>query len=123
MASISAAATAAASFTSSSSPSPPLFTLPKPSTKFHLSSTFITNLSLHNPNFTSSTPTTTTHRRRALTVRAARGKFERTKPHVNIGTIGHVDHGKTTLTAALTMAFSLHRRRRCQKVRRNRRRT
>ncbi len=29
-------------------------------------------------------------------------KFERTKPHVNIGTIGHVDHGKTTLTAALT---------------------
>ena len=33
-------------------------------------------------------------------------KFERTKPHVNIGTIGHVDHGKTTLTAALTMALS-----------------
>src|ERR1700729_1880288 len=32
----------------------------------------------------------------------AKGKFERTKPHVNIGTIGHVDHGKTTLTAALT---------------------
>jgi elongation factor Tu len=30
----------------------------------------------------------------------AREKFERTKPHVNIGTIGHVDHGKTTLTAA-----------------------
>ena len=30
-------------------------------------------------------------------------KFERTKPHVNIGTIGHVDHGKTTLTAAITM--------------------
>ncbi len=29
-------------------------------------------------------------------------KFERTKPHVNIGTIGHVDHGKTTLTAAIT---------------------
>ena len=29
--------------------------------------------------------------------------FERTKPHVNIGTIGHVDHGKTTLTAAITM--------------------
>ncbi|XP_039133557.1 elongation factor Tu, chloroplastic-like [Dioscorea cayenensis subsp. rotundata] len=39
-------------------------------------------------------------------VRAARGKFERKKPHVNIGTIGHVDHGKTTLTAALTMALS-----------------
>src|SRR3989442_931613 len=32
----------------------------------------------------------------------ARAKFERTKPHVNVGTIGHVDHGKTTLTAALT---------------------
>ena len=32
----------------------------------------------------------------------AREKFERTKPHVNVGTIGHVDHGKTTLTAALT---------------------
>jgi len=32
----------------------------------------------------------------------AREKFERTKPHVNIGTIGHVDHGKTTLTAAIT---------------------
>ena len=32
----------------------------------------------------------------------ARDKFERTKPHVNIGTIGHVDHGKTTLTAAIT---------------------
>ncbi|MDX2427998.1 MAG: GTP-binding protein, partial [Xanthomonadales bacterium] len=29
-------------------------------------------------------------------------KFERTKPHVNVGTIGHVDHGKTTLTAAMT---------------------
>jgi translation elongation factor EF-Tu-like GTPase len=32
----------------------------------------------------------------------SKGKFERTKPHVNVGTIGHVDHGKTTLTAALT---------------------
>ena len=32
----------------------------------------------------------------------AKGVFERTKPHVNVGTIGHVDHGKTTLTAALT---------------------
>src|SRR5258708_4879030 len=31
----------------------------------------------------------------------SKGKFERTKPHVNVGTIGHVDHGKTTLTAAL----------------------
>jgi len=32
----------------------------------------------------------------------SKAKFERTKPHVNVGTIGHVDHGKTTLTAALT---------------------
>ena len=36
----------------------------------------------------------------------AKQKFERTKPHVNIGTIGHVDHGKTTLTAAITMKLS-----------------
>ena len=36
----------------------------------------------------------------------AKAKFERTKPHVNIGTIGHVDHGKTTLTAAITMVLS-----------------
>ena len=36
----------------------------------------------------------------------ARAKFERTKPHVNIGTIGHVDHGKTTLTAAITLTLS-----------------
>ncbi|OGD97402.1 translation elongation factor Tu [Candidatus Curtissbacteria bacterium RIFCSPLOWO2_01_FULL_38_11b] len=36
----------------------------------------------------------------------AEGKFERTKPHVNIGTIGHVDHGKTTLTAAITKVLS-----------------
>jgi elongation factor Tu len=35
----------------------------------------------------------------------AKGKFERTKPHVNIGTIGHVDHGKTSLTAAITKFF------------------
>ena len=33
----------------------------------------------------------------------AREKYERTKPHVNIGTIGHVDHGKTTLTAAMLL--------------------
>ncbi len=32
----------------------------------------------------------------------AKEKFERTKPHVNVGTIGHIDHGKTTLTAAIT---------------------
>ena len=36
----------------------------------------------------------------------SKGKFERTKPHVNVGTIGHVDHGKTTLTAALTLITS-----------------
>jgi len=36
----------------------------------------------------------------------AKGKFERTKPHLNVGTIGHVDHGKTTLTAALTKVLS-----------------
>ena len=36
----------------------------------------------------------------------AKGKFERTKPHVNVGTIGHVDHGKTTLTAAITMVMA-----------------
>ena len=37
----------------------------------------------------------------------ARAKFERTKPHVNVGTIGHVDHGKTTLTAAITKVLGL----------------
>ena len=36
------------------------------------------------------------------TFKMAKAKFERTKPHCNIGTIGHVDHGKTTLTAAIT---------------------
>ena len=36
----------------------------------------------------------------------AKAKFERTKPHVNIGTIGHVDHGKTTLTAAITQVLA-----------------
>ena len=36
----------------------------------------------------------------------AKAKFERTKPHVNIGTIGHVDHGKTTLTAAITTVLA-----------------
>ena len=38
----------------------------------------------------------------------AKAKFERTKPHVNIGTIGHVDHGKTTLTAAITKVLNLN---------------
>ena len=33
----------------------------------------------------------------------AKEKFERSKPHINVGTIGHVDHGKTTLTAAISM--------------------
>ena len=37
----------------------------------------------------------------------AKEKFERTKPHVNIGTIGHVDHGKTTTTAAITKVLAL----------------
>ena len=37
----------------------------------------------------------------------AREKYDRTKPHINIGTIGHVDHGKTTLTAAITAVLSL----------------
>ena len=37
----------------------------------------------------------------------AKEKFERTKPHVNIGTIGHVDHGKTTLTAAITKYLAM----------------
>ena len=37
----------------------------------------------------------------------AREKYERTKPHVNIGTVGHVDHGKTTLTAAITAPATL----------------
>ena len=36
----------------------------------------------------------------------AKENFVRTKPHVNIGTIGHVDHGKTTLTAAITLVLS-----------------
>src|SRR2546423_14374894 len=36
----------------------------------------------------------------------AKAKYERNKPHVNVGTIGHVDHGKTTLTAAITMVLS-----------------
>ncbi|HHT89822.1 MAG: GTP-binding protein, partial [Bacillota bacterium] len=36
----------------------------------------------------------------------AKQKFERTKPHVNVGTVGHVDHGKTTTTAAITMLLA-----------------
>ena len=38
----------------------------------------------------------------------AKAKFERTKPHVNVGTIGHVDHGKTTLTAAIATVAAKH---------------
>src|SRR3712207_7228379 len=49
---------------------------------------------------------TSTPRDRVATIlegaQVAKAKFERTKPHVNIGTIGHIDHGKTTLTAAIT---------------------
>ena len=37
----------------------------------------------------------------------AKEKYERSKPHVNIGTIGHVDHGKTTLTAAITKVLAM----------------
>ena len=40
---------------------------------------------------------------------AEKAKFDRSKPHVNIGTIGHVDHGKTTLTAAITKFLALRR--------------
>ena len=39
----------------------------------------------------------------------AREKFERSKPHINIGTIGHVDHGKTTLTAAISATLAIHK--------------
>ena len=38
----------------------------------------------------------------------AKEKFDRSKPHVNIGTIGHIDHGKTTLTAAITSVLAKH---------------
>ncbi len=40
----------------------------------------------------------------------AKAKFERNKPHLNIGTIGHVDHGKTSLTAAITKVLAEQRR-------------
>ena len=40
----------------------------------------------------------------------AKQKFERDKPHVNVGTIGHIDHGKTTLTAAITTVLARRRR-------------
>ncbi|KAF3962735.1 hypothetical protein CMV_012793 [Castanea mollissima] len=90
------------SSSSSSSSSISIPFLPKP--KSLLSSSFLNSSTiLHlTPTPTPASPTT----RHRFTVRAARGKFERKKPHVNIGTIGHVDHGKTTLTAALTMALA-----------------
>ena len=47
----------------------------------------------------------------------AKGKFERTKPHVNVGTIGHVDHGKTTLTAAIATVSVEEVRRRSEGIR------
>ncbi|MBI2334164.1 MAG: elongation factor Tu, partial [Chloroflexi bacterium] len=37
----------------------------------------------------------------------AKGKFDRSKPHLNVGTMGHIDHGKTTLTAAITKVAGL----------------
>ncbi|KAL0417199.1 UNVERIFIED_CONTAM: Elongation factor TuA, chloroplastic [Sesamum latifolium] len=107
MASVAATTSAAAVVklahlsTTSSLPNP---TSSKP-TKIILSSSFTpssTTLFLR-PTTTATTSQSTLRR---FSVRAARGKFERKKPHVNIGTIGHVDHGKTTLTAALTMALA-----------------
>jgi len=46
----------------------------------------------------------------------AREKFDRSKPHVNIGTIGHVDHGKTTLTAAISATLSIYNEALAKKV-------
>src|SRR5277367_6464644 len=43
-----------------------------------------------------------------LSAPMAKQKFERTKPHVNVGTMGHIDHGKTTLTAAITKVLHDH---------------
>jgi len=50
----------------------------------------------------------------------AKEQFERNKPHVNIGTIGHVDHGKTTLTAAITLHLASKGLAEAKKYRRNR---
>jgi elongation factor Tu len=57
---------------------------------------------------TSGTHTTTSRPAHEEHARMAKAKFERTKPHMNIGTIGHVDHGKTTLTAAITNVLHKH---------------
>ena len=46
----------------------------------------------------------------------AKAKFQRTKPHVNIGTIGHVDHGKTSLTAAITKVLAEKRQSRVHRL-------
>ena len=43
----------------------------------------------------------------------AKEKFDRSKPHVNVGTIGHIDHGKTTLTAAITKVLAKQGKARC----------
>ena len=50
----------------------------------------------------------------------ARQKFERNKPHLNVGTIGHVDHGKTTLTAAITKVLALRGKAHVPRLRRYR---
>lgn len=47
----------------------------------------------------------------------AKEKYERSKPHVNIGTIGHVDHGKTTLTAAITKVLAMDGKSRVRSLR------
>src|SRR6201996_2417983 len=46
--------------------------------------------------------------RKGIRTFMAKEKFDRSKPHVNVGTIGHIDHGKTTLTAAITKVLSKH---------------
>ena len=53
----------------------------------------------------------------------AKAKFERNKPHVNVGTIGHIDHGKTTLTAAITHGLAEKGWRQARSVRRDRQRS
>ena len=55
--------------------------------------------------------------------RMGKQKFERTKPHVNVGTIGHVDHGKTTLTAAITKVLAMQGGSSCGRLRRDRQRS